>query len=1338
MILSNKIAKGQEILCIAANGTNLFVGTLHEGLYIVENGGKTMSNFDFGFPFTNIYSLAANEKTIVIGAERGTFLSIDNGKSWNAINNGLEYWNTFYELTILGDNIYGRSTIGKFKITKNGEKWKKIKDKEFPIIPENKKVVIGANTYSIENKQLMISTNNGVDWAKVYIKEQEKKPAEEIVINKEAETKKKIAEEKPKAISENPNEHLSTAVQQGHNADIYNISFDTDGNFLTSSQDGTARLWSKQGNLIKIIPFPFCNHVEFTPDGKNLIGEGNIYDLNGKADLQIPISRSTSAISSDGNTIAVAKNKSNPLNERFNILLIDRKGNTKTTITSVTQYVTQIAFSPDGQMLAVGAGSKTPQTHFSNETEFLDTTFNVVLMNLNGTIQKKLPVKSDVLKITFSPDGKKIIALTENDEVWIWNSNGTLIKSFKAHAYEVSYSPDNNHFILGGYYFLDMYDSTGTKVQSFKDYSTDYNSFIDAKTQCCRYSKDGKTIVSASIFKDIIIWDLNGNQINKISPSQFSLSTKIEFLSKNDCFFSASYYNDALWSMDGKRITIPKGSDYIFSEDEHYAAYCTKDFQFSKTSEPSKTFYDAFVFSLDGGTKFKIPHVSPVKFIENGILMNDMNPNNPYCYIYDLKGKFKDSIIYNPNQIYSPDNNYYLISTCKGGVSLYDKKGTLLKKIEQPVADQEEDRNHEDQYIKKGAMFSPDSKIMVIQFKRSTQIWDISSLKLLGEISNVYVIGNTEFFIDMTWINRCGNVFISKNSKQVQIKTFYGLNTYDLSGKLISKGPDIHNLQTIHHTISPDGTFLISSNTFKILHKISTSTGSVIGQTEPQEALIGEYSFSADSKRMLTKDYNGNVKLWNTETMKEIASFYSIGANDYAITTPDGFYTASKYANQKVHFVKGMKTFTFDNFDLIYNRPDIIYERLGNTNAEMKTGLKNAYLKRLKKMGFTEDQVSLDIHLPEVNVLTKNISMSTDQKMFNAKLKITDSKYLLNRINIYVNDVPLYGSKGMSLVDAKTSDITKDIQIELTNGKNIIQFAAMNDKGAESLKEAVNINYTGPVVKPVLYVVAIGVSDYSDNDYDLKYAAKDATDLATLLETNKAKFADVKVLKILDINATTENIRQAKKFLEKSKADDEVILFTAGHGLLDDDMNFYFATSNIDFKNPSKLGLPYEDLEGLIDGIPARKKIMFIDACNSGEVDKDETVFAGIGTPTSKEGKVASRGFKMVQKKDNLGLKNSFDLMQELFSDLRKGSGAIVISSASGTEFAFESSEWKNGVFTYSLLEWMKTYNASSNTEYVKVSKLRDYVFEKVSTLTNGKQHPTSRKENLEFDFNVW
>ena len=58
--------------------------------------------------------------------------------------------------------------------------------------------------------------------------------------------------------------------------------------------------------------------------------------------------------------------------------------------------------------------------------------------------------------------------------------------------------------------------------------------------------------------------------------------------------------------------------------------------------------------------------------------------------------------------------------------------------------------------------------------------------------------------------------------------------------------------------------------------------------------------------------------------------------------------------------------------------------------------------------------------------------------------------------------------------------------------------------------------------------------------------------------------------------------------------------------------------------------------------------------------------------------------------------------MKELFADLRRGTGATVTSSAGGAEYALESSQWNNGVFTYSIIEGIETKKADLNKEYFR------------------------------------
>lgn len=356
-------------------------------------------------------------------------------------------------------------------------------------------------------------------------------------------------------------------------------------------------------------------------------------------------------------------------------------------------------------------------------------------------------------------------------------------------------------------------------------------------------------------------------------------------------------------------------------------------------------------------------------------------------------------------------------------------------------------------------------------------------------------------------------------------------------------------------------------------------------------------------------------------------------------------------------------------------------------------------------------------------------------------VSIIDEKEKLAVYNIWINDVPLYGKKGFDLRNLNSSAFKQKIKVELSAGKNKIQVAAINQSGIESAKETQYTNCTVTPSKPSLYLVNIGISKFSQQDYNLDYASKDAKDISTFFGSKIADYTKINTFTITDIAATRDALIKLRDNLKLSKVDDIVVLSIASHGLLDDSLNYYMATTDIDFANPSTKGLSYSDFESIFDQIPARKKLVLIDACNSGEVDKE----SGDHSSTDKviiSGEVKARGFKKQGASEGtkrMGLSNSYDLMKELFADLRKGTGAIVISSASGKEFAFESNEWKNGVFTYSFLEGLKSKNADEDKNgTITVSEIRNYVIKRVQELTKGQQNPTSRADNIENNFVIW
>jgi uncharacterized caspase-like protein len=118
--------------------------------------------------------------------------------------------------------------------------------------------------------------------------------------------------------------------------------------------------------------------------------------------------------------------------------------------------------------------------------------------------------------------------------------------------------------------------------------------------------------------------------------------------------------------------------------------------------------------------------------------------------------------------------------------------------------------------------------------------------------------------------------------------------------------------------------------------------------------------------------------------------------------------------------------------------------------------------------------------------------------------------------------------------------------------------------------------------------------------------------------------------------------------------------------------------------------------------------------------------------------KFSKAGNQDIEKR-TIGLQNSFELMQELFIDLRKNTGTTTISSSGGTQISWEDANYKNGIFTYCLLLALKEQKADLDKDgKIMLSELKDYVQNKVSEITKGKQQPTSRIENLENNWRVW
>ncbi|MFO8112115.1 MAG: caspase family protein [Desulfosalsimonadaceae bacterium] len=260
------------------------------------------------------------------------------------------------------------------------------------------------------------------------------------------------------------------------------------------------------------------------------------------------------------------------------------------------------------------------------------------------------------------------------------------------------------------------------------------------------------------------------------------------------------------------------------------------------------------------------------------------------------------------------------------------------------------------------------------------------------------------------------------------------------------------------------------------------------------------------------------------------------------------------------------------------------------------------------------------------------------------------------------------------------------------------------ERGQRSLvPQAGEAGAPAPANAPVLWGLAIGVSQYSSSTLDLKYAAADAAAIAHFFENQgRGLFSEVN-FKVLTDRAVTRDaiIENFASHLGQAGPDDVVFIFVAGHGIKHRQTgSYYFIPSNADHNNIVSRGLRMSDFEEAVKILSknVNKVVIAMDTCHSGAME--------------------------------VGLRSGMS-PENLAETLQAASGLYVLSSSKAGEVSIEGEEFQlddpnsgHGVFTYALITGMRGEANYDNDAVVSLNELFQFVSRTVPRLTGGSQHP--------------
>ncbi|CAN0585283.1 unnamed protein product, partial [Ectocarpus sp. 12 AP-2014] len=244
-------------------------------------------------------------------------------------------------------------------------------------------------------------------------------------------------------------------------------------------------------------------------------------------------------------------------------------------------------------------------------------------------------------------------------------------------------------------------------------------------------------------------------------------------------------------------------------------------------------------------------------------------------------------------------------------------------------------------------------------------------------------------------------------------------------------------------------------------------------------------------------------------------------------------------------------------------------------------------------------------------------------------------------------------------------------------------------------------------------------------------------------------FDKVYTKSLLNDEANQINIKkQLETFFKAAKKEDQVILFMAGHGLLNEEETYFFAPTDMDFANISKKGISIESILSILKDIKSENKLLLMDTCHSGKV---LDAISSDGNSYNSETSPSKRGAIPVSSKNNSTYKVS-DVINGLFGPTFLANSDIsIISASSGIDVAYENETLSNGAFTSGYIKLIMNklqmgplgiggyYDEKSLQKSIPLNrKFIDELFSEVMLLTNKKQLPDLRQLNEASSIKIW
>ena len=399
--------------------------------------------------------------------------------------------------------------------------------------------------------------------------------------------------------------------------------------------------------------------------------------------------------------------------------------------------------------------------------------------------------------------------------------------------------------------------------------------------------------------------------------------------------------------------------------------------------------------------------------------------------------------------------------------------------------------------------------------------------------------------------------------------------------------------------------------------------------------------------------------LIDLSTGKELASLHFLGEGDWLAVTPEGLFDGTEKGMQQVCYRigDGLNVVPVEQFYQDFYRPGLLARIM---NGE-------------RPLPDVEIGKSLP---PKLRFIAPNDGTVTSDSEIMITVEAEDQGGGIQPLKLRRNGAPLRTAGQMV---KEGNQLRQTFSVSLEPGDNILRLESASADGSWSSEPVViRVKSVKDQVRPQLHVLTVGVSNYKADKLKLDFARRDAEAIGKLFfGRGKSLYEDVHLYPLYDGDATKPKLKSVCQQISKAaQPQDTLLIYLAGHGLTIG-QRFFFIPADITLESRElemdvkDQGIPTDTLlQSYLAGLTASKRMLVIDACNSG------------AAATLSKGK----------QRDAFAFQGAIER-------LARNEGLYVLAAASATEKAAEIKELQHGALTYSLLAAFGDVNDGPLTE---------------------------------------